>query len=172
MREFVLGICVLFFWSKKEGTPWWQNLASTRLLVWRFSTWHSRSLCRVFWGDTGHQLAVVPMMARQVLVLRRGISFSFTNMFISVNWANYVVKGVLGGNPQHHIHQTLELGVPSVIVPVCWTHGVRVADLYVIVKAKHIGREGGGFSNWDKLVAVLFLSVVQRIVGSALCRYL
>ncbi len=35
-----------------------------------------------------HQLAVIPMMARWVLVLRLGISFSFTNKFISVryNW--------------------------------------------------------------------------------------
>ncbi len=65
------------------------------------------------------------------------------------------------------------LGVPLVIVPVCQTLGVRVADLYVIVEAKYIRREGGGFSNWDKLVAILFLFIVQRVivaVGSALCR--
>ncbi len=33
----------------------------------------------------------------------------------------------------------------------------------MIVEAKHIGREGGRFSNRDKLVAVLFLFVIQRV---------
>jgi hypothetical protein len=67
------------------------------------------------------------------------------------------------GNPQHHIRWTLELGVPLVIVPVCWAHGVQVADLYVIVKTKHIGGEGGGVSSWGKLVSILFLFVVQWV---------
>jgi hypothetical protein len=38
---------------------------------------------------------------------------------IWLNQANYVVKGVLSGNSQHHICQTLELGVPLVIIPAC-----------------------------------------------------
>ncbi len=38
MREFILGIHILFFQSKKAGTPWWQNLVSTRPLVCRFFT--------------------------------------------------------------------------------------------------------------------------------------
>ena len=63
----------------------------------------------------------------------------------------------------HHIRQTLELEIPLVIIPVHQTHGVQVADLYVIVKAEHIGREGGGFSDLDKLVAILFLFVVQWV---------
>ncbi len=57
----------------------------------------------------------------------------------------------------------LELGVPLVIVPVCQAHGAQVADLYVIVKTKHIGREGGGVCDWGKLVAILFLFVVQQV---------
>ncbi len=47
--------------------------------------------------------------------------------------------------------------------------------MYVIVKAKHIRRERGGFSNWNKLVAILFLFIVQRFIvaiGSALCKFL
>jgi hypothetical protein len=43
-------------------------------------------LVRVFCRDTGHQLAVVPMIARWVLVLRLSISFSFTSMFILVRY--------------------------------------------------------------------------------------
>ncbi len=74
-----------------------------------------------------------------------------------------MVKGILGGNLQHNIPWTLELGVPLVIVPIRRAHGVQVADLYVIVKAEHIGREGGGFSDLDKLVAILFLFVVQWV---------
>ncbi len=74
-----------------------------------------------------------------------------------------MVKGVLGGNPQHHIHRALELGVPLVILPICWAQGVQVADLYVIVKTQHIGEEGSGVSNWDKLVSILFLFVIQRV---------
>jgi hypothetical protein len=35
--------------------------------------------------------------------------------------------------------------------------------LYVIVEPKHIRREQGGFRNWDKLVAILLLFIVQRI---------
>jgi hypothetical protein len=34
----------------------------------------------------GHQLEVDPMIARRVLALRLGISFSFTNMFILVRY--------------------------------------------------------------------------------------
>ncbi len=74
-----------------------------------------------------------------------------------------MVKGLLSGNPQHHICWTLELRVPLIIVPVCRTHGVQVVDLYVIVGAKHIGRKRGGVSNWNKLVAVLLLFIVQRV---------
>ncbi len=74
-----------------------------------------------------------------------------------------MVKGVLGGNPQHHIRWALELGVPLVILPICWAHGVQVAHLYVIVKTKHIGGEGGWVSNWDKLVSILFLFFTQWI---------
>ncbi len=74
-----------------------------------------------------------------------------------------MVKGVLDGNPQHHIHWTLELGFPLVIIRVCQAHGVQIADLYVIVKTKHIRREGGRVSNWDKLVSILFLFVVLRV---------
>ncbi len=74
-----------------------------------------------------------------------------------------MVIGILGDNPQHHIHRTLELEVPLVIVPVCRAHGVQVAYLYVIVKAKHIQKEGGGVCDQDKLVAILFRFVVQQI---------
>ncbi len=74
-----------------------------------------------------------------------------------------MVKGLLGGSLQCHIHQTLELGIPLVIVPVCRAHGVQVADLYVIVKTKHIGREGDEVSNQDKLVRILFVFSVQLI---------
>jgi hypothetical protein len=80
-----------------------------------------------------------------------------------MNRANYVVKGILGSNPQHHIHLTLEFGVPLVIILICRAHGVQVADLYVIVKAKHIGKEGVGVSDWDKLVANLFLFLLQWV---------
>jgi hypothetical protein len=74
-----------------------------------------------------------------------------------------VVKGVLSCNPQYHICRALKLRVPLIIVPVCQAHGVRAAYLYVIVEAKHIGREQGGLSNQNKLVAILLLFIVQRI---------
>ncbi len=70
-----------------------------------------------------------------------------------------MVKGVLGGNLQHHIHWALELGVPLVILPVQRTHGVQVADLYMIVKTKHIGGEVGKVSNQDKLASILSSSL-------------
>jgi hypothetical protein len=57
----------------------------------------------------------------------------------------------------------LKLRVTLVIVPVCQAHGVQVAYLYVIVEAKHMGREQGGFSNQNKLVVVLLLFIVQWI---------
>jgi hypothetical protein len=75
---------------------------------------------------------------------------------------DYVVKGILSGNPQHQICWLLTLRVPLVIVPVCRAHGVRVAYLYVIVKPKNIGREQGGFSDRNKLGAILLLFIVQR----------
>ncbi len=74
-----------------------------------------------------------------------------------------MVKGVLGGNPQHNISWELELGIPLVILPFSQAHGVQDADLYVIVKPQHVRRESGRVRNWDKLVNILFLSVVQRI---------
>ncbi len=40
---------------------------------------------------------------------------------------------------------------------------LQVADLYVIVKTKHIRGEGGKVSNWDKLVSILFLFIVQQV---------
>ncbi len=74
-----------------------------------------------------------------------------------------MVKGILGGNLQHHISQALELGVPLVILPISRAHGLQVADLYAFVKPQHVGREGAGVGNWDKLVSILFLFIVQRI---------
>ncbi len=62
-----------------------------------------------------------------------------------------MVKGILSGNPQHHICRALELRVPLIIIPICWAHGVQVAYLDVIVEAEHIGREQEGFSNWINL---------------------
>ncbi len=76
-----------------------------------------------------------------------------------------MVKDILSGNPQHQICQALKLRVPLIIVPVCRAHGVQVAYLYVIVKPEHIRREQGGFSDWNKLVAVLLLFILQRIDG-------
>ncbi len=73
-----------------------------------------------------------------------------------------MVKGV-GGNPQHHMSQALKLGVPLVILLICWAHGVQVTDLFVIMKTQHIGQEGSGLSNWEKLMSILFLFVVQRV---------
>ena len=78
-----------------------------------------------------------------------------------MNQANYVVKGILSCNPQHHICQALELRVPLIIVPVCQAHGVQAAYLYVIVEPEHIGREQGGFSDWNKLVAVFLLFITE-----------
>ena len=73
---------------------------------------------------------------------------------------NYVVKGILSGKPQHQICQALKLRVPLIIVPICRAHGVQVAYLYVIVELKHIEREQGGFSDWNKLVAILLLFIL------------
>ena len=42
---------------------------------------------------------------------------------------------------------------------------LQVADLYVIVKTKHIRGEGGKVSNWDKLVSILFLFIIQHTAG-------
>jgi hypothetical protein len=55
----------------------------------------------------------------------------------------------------------MKFRVPLITVPVCRAHGVQVEYLYVIVEAKHIRREQGGFSDWHKLVAVLLLFIVQ-----------
>ncbi len=74
-----------------------------------------------------------------------------------------MVKGVLSGNPQHIICPTLELRVSLIIIPVCQAHGVQVTYLYVIVEARHIGKEKGGFSNQDKFLAMLFLFIVHWI---------
>ncbi len=74
-----------------------------------------------------------------------------------------MVKGILSSSLQHHICWALKLRVPLIIIPVCQAHGVQVAYLYVIVEAKHIGREQEGLSNWSKLVAILLLVIVQRI---------
>ncbi len=74
-----------------------------------------------------------------------------------------MVKGILGSNPQHHIHRMLELGVPLIIVPFCQAHGVQVADLYVIVKVEHIRGEGGSISDWENLVGIIYLFVIQQV---------
>jgi hypothetical protein len=76
-----------------------------------------------------------------------------------------VVKGVLGGNPQYHICRALELWVPLIIFIVCQAHGVQVLHLYVIAKTKHIEGEGGRATNWDKLVSILFLFIIQHTAG-------